>query len=429
MNYALIMLVVIAAVIIVGFLVNVNTGLLAMAAAYIVGSFLLGIKPTAIQAYWPVKIFFVLFSVSFFYNYATNNGSLEKLANLILYKFGKNAKLFPFVLFFAGWVMCAAGAGSYSIIALLAPIGFILGKRVHISKLLIAMSIYYGAVGACAFPTCSTGATQTAVIAASGYEEMATTYALYNTAAVTAFFFISLVILYFVLGGHKVDVKSLNVAKPESFTKEQKTSLGLILIFVLVLLAPYILGLMLPGVPAVKKLMANSDVAFTAIILSIAATLLKVGNEKKALFSVPWNTIVMICGIGILVELAVTAGTIDMVVEYVSSINNGLLVPIVMSVGAGIMSIFSSTTGVVVPTLYPTVAAISGVSGISHIILLMVILMGSVATGMSPFSACGSIILGCAEEGEVKSLYKQLLAMVPVSLLVCVGLVVVLSLL
>ncbi|MEA4847178.1 MAG: SLC13 family permease, partial [Clostridiaceae bacterium] len=363
MDMSVIMLIVIAITIALGFITNINTGLIAMAFSYIIGSFVMNIKPTAIQAFWPVKIFFVLFAVSFFYNYSTNNGSLEKLAQNILYKFGKSAKAFPFIIFVVAWLMSAAGAGAYSIIALLCPISFIICDRINMNKLLIGMSVYYGAVGAAPFPTCSTGATQASIIASSGFEEQATLYGLYNCAALTIFFITSLIILYFVLKGHKVNGENIKVDKPEPYTAQQKKSLILILVFVVVLLLPFLLGLILPDVGLIKALMKYNDVAFTAIILSIVASFLKVGDEKKALFSVPWNTIVMICGIGIIVSLAVEAGSIDMISKAVSNIENPFFVPVIMSIGAGIMSIFSSTTGVVLPTLYPTVSGIAQATG------------------------------------------------------------------
>ncbi|MDI6706685.1 MAG: SLC13 family permease [Bacillota bacterium] len=426
MNMAVVMLIAIAAAILLGFATGVNTGLIAMAFSYIIGSFVLGIKPTAIQVFWPVKIFFVLFAVSFFYNYSTQNGTLEKLAHFVLYKFGKSAKAFPFVLFVVAWLMSAAGAGAYSIIALLCPISFIICDNINMSKVLAGMAVYYGAVAGGVWPTSSTGATQVSIIAASGFEAQATTYGIYNCLAVTGYFLISLIILYFVLKGHKVSGTNVDVEKPAPFTPQQKKSLGLIITFVVILLVPYLLGLFLPSDGLLGLLQKYNDVAFTAIILSIAATLLNVGDEKKALLAVPWNTIVMICGIGIIVSVAVEAGTIGMIVSAVSNVESPFLVPLIMSIGAGIMSIFSSTTGVVLPTLYPTVGAIANATGVLPVLLLIGIIMGAVSTGMSPFSACGGIMMGCVDESYAKKMYNSLLIIPFASLVLCAILVAIL---
>ena len=92
MNMAIVMLIVIVLAIAIGFKTNINIGVLAMVFSYIVGCYVMGLKASAIVAMWPIKIFFILVSVSFFYNFATLNGSLDKLALNILYKFGKTVQ-------------------------------------------------------------------------------------------------------------------------------------------------------------------------------------------------------------------------------------------------------------------------------------------------------------------------------------------------
>jgi di/tricarboxylate transporter len=109
-----------------------------------------------------------------------------------------------------------------------------------------------------------------------------------------------------------------------------------------------------------------------------------------------------------------------MISKAVSNIENPFFVPVIMSIGAGIMSIFSSTTGVVLPTLYPTVSGIAQATGVLPVILLMGINMGSCATGMSPFSACGGIMLGCVNNEEYsRKMYKYLLIIPFASLILC----------
>ena len=409
MNNGLLMLIVLVAAIAIGFITNINTGVISLGLAYLFGSFLLGIKPGTIQGYWPAKIFFVLFTVSFFYNYATNNGTLDKLAKLILYKFGRSARMLPFILMVVAWVMAAAGAGPYSIIALLAPISFIICDSIGMNKVLAGLAVYFGAVAGGMSPTCSTGATGMSIIASTGYDAEAMSYQLVVLLVATIVFLIDLIIVYFVFKGNKVDAKAIAFERPEAFDDKQRKSLWLIGIFVVVLLLPFILKLIFPGSGFIKTLAANNDVAFTAILLSVVAAFLKVGDEKKAIMSVPWTTIVMVCGISILVSVAVQAGTIDLIVNAVTSIENPSVITILMTLGAGIMSIFSSTTGVVLPTLYPTVPAISSAAGIIPGLLFAAICTGSISTGMSPFSACGGILLGCVKEEDVKPMYKALL--------------------
>ena len=45
----------------------------------------MGLKPSEVIELWPVKIFFIILSVTLFYNFALANGALE-LASHLLYK-------------------------------------------------------------------------------------------------------------------------------------------------------------------------------------------------------------------------------------------------------------------------------------------------------------------------------------------------------
>jgi hypothetical protein len=62
---------------------NINTGLIALAFAYLIGCFVLGMSVKDLLATWPTQLFLVIFSVSLFFNFAVVNGTLNKLADLL----------------------------------------------------------------------------------------------------------------------------------------------------------------------------------------------------------------------------------------------------------------------------------------------------------------------------------------------------------
>ena len=68
----------IAVAIVLGYKTGINTGLFCMVFAYIIGCFVLGLKPKEVIAFWPTNTMFVILSVSLFYNFAAINGTLEK---------------------------------------------------------------------------------------------------------------------------------------------------------------------------------------------------------------------------------------------------------------------------------------------------------------------------------------------------------------
>ncbi|HGJ6853579.1 TPA: SLC13 family permease, partial [Streptococcus pneumoniae] len=81
----LIMISAIALAIGIGYRTKINIGLLAIAFSYLIATTLMGLSPKELLHFWPTSLFFTIFSVSLFYNVATTNGTLDVLAQHILY--------------------------------------------------------------------------------------------------------------------------------------------------------------------------------------------------------------------------------------------------------------------------------------------------------------------------------------------------------
>ncbi|HEW2158532.1 TPA: SLC13 family permease, partial [Streptococcus pneumoniae] len=82
----LIMISAIALAIGIGYRTKINIGLLAIAFSYLIATTLMGLSPKELLHFWPTSLFFTIFSVSLFYNFATTNGTLDVLAQHILYR-------------------------------------------------------------------------------------------------------------------------------------------------------------------------------------------------------------------------------------------------------------------------------------------------------------------------------------------------------
>jgi di/tricarboxylate transporter len=129
----------------------------------------------------------------------------------------------------------------------------------------------------------------------------------------------------------------------------------------------------------------------------------------------------MIAGAGMLIAVAVKAGTIEMLSLWVGSNVPKPLIPIAFSIIAAIMSFFSSTTGVVAPALFPLIPALAASTGLSAPVLFACTVLGAQSSAISPFSSGGSLILGSTpKEEDRNTLFNRLLMVaVPVSVLVC----------
>jgi len=147
----------IAVAVALGYRTKINIGLFAIAFAYLIGCFGMGLSPSEVIALWPLKIFFIIFSVCLFYSFATVNGTLEKLAEHLIYHCRSVPQLLPFAVFFTATVISAMGAGYYTVLAFMAPITLLLCERTGMSLIVGGMAVNYGALSGANFVSSQSG--------------------------------------------------------------------------------------------------------------------------------------------------------------------------------------------------------------------------------------------------------------------------------
>lgn len=392
-----------------GYRTKINTGLFGMAFAYFIGTFFLGIKPGDVIKMWPINIFFVILAISLFYNFAIANGTLEKLAQHMLYRTRRFPKLLPFVIFIAATIIASLGAGFFAVMAFFAPITLLLCKKTGLNPIIGALSVNYGALCGHNFMISPGGVVFIGLMRTVGYESSAyhNELILFIASFVIPIIVISLLLL---LTNRKNNiVHSLDFELPERFTKIQKKTLYLIVSMIIAVLIFPILQIFIPDVKIIHFLDKSIDVGLVAILFTIIGLLLNIGTEKDLIKKVPWGTLIMICGVGMLISVAIKAGTVKMIASVVSTSLPEPIVPMVMAIIGGFMSFFSSTTGVVAPALFPIVPNLAESTGIDAVVLFSSIIIGAQATSISPFSSGGSLLLSSVEEEDREKMFTSLM--------------------
>lgn len=394
--------------ILIGYKTRLNIGIFAMIFAYIIGAFFMDLKPKEIVSYWPVSIFFVIFAVSLFYNFASVNGTLEKLAAFLIKKFENYPYFLPYAIFLVSALIAAMGAGFYSVLAFMAPITFLLCEKTGLDRVGGAMAINYGALGGANFPTSQSG-----IIFRSLMEKANVNpdIAFSNAFVIFLFTFILpiFVISLFVFKAKKSNMKIELLSEKIVFDSKQKTTLILMALMMVFVLAFPLLHIAFPNEKTITFINSKIDIGLIAIVFVAISLLLKLGDEKQVIALIPWGTLIMICGVGILVSIATKAGVINQLSGFVESNVPKIIVPIMMMIIAAIMSLFSSTLGVVTPALFPLVPTLSVACGFSEVVLFTCIVIGAQASAISPFSSGGSLVLGAIANEHKDSLFKGLI--------------------
>lgn len=401
-----------------GYKTKINTGLFAIMFAYLIGCFQLEMSASEVISTWPISTMFVILSVSLFYNFAMVNGTLEKTARNLLYACRNYPQLLPFALYLASATIAALGAGFFTVMAFMAPVTLLICKESKSDPIIGAIAVNCGALSGANFMTSGSGIIYRGLMDTAGYtsESFQTSTIIFIASVIFSLLFISISRL--LPSAYKNAATKVIFEKPEKYNQQQKTNLLLILSMMSLVLVFPILNILLPDAPAISFINTRLDVGCIAIIFSILALLLNLAPQKDVIAKVPWNTILMICGVGMLIKIAILAGTLDMLSSWVTSSIPIWLIPIAFSVIAAIMGFFSSTLGVVCPALFPLVSIISESTGIPATALFTCIVIGAQSSAISPFSSGGSLLLGSCDSDEQRNyLFNRLLFVaIPVSI-------------
>lgn len=383
--------------ILLGYTTKINIGLFAIAFSYLIGCFGMQLKATEIIELWPLKIFFVIFAVTLFYNFPLANGALEKLCSHLIYKCRHFPAFLPLVIFFVATIIAGLGAGYYTVLATMAPMILLLSEKTRLNIIIATLALNYGALAGANFVTSQSGVIFTELMRGAGVaNDNAFTYALGIFAAT---FLVPTVLL----GGYSfMNAKNSKVAidaiLPEPLDRKQKQSIVLIFLMMAIVLIVPILHLLMPQSSSIAFLNSRIDIGFIAIFFAVISLLLKLGDEKTVIALIPWNTLIMICGVGMLIGLGVEVGVIYQLTDWLSTNVPIWMIPVLVFVISAIMSIFASTLGVVAPALFPMVPPLAVASGLSPVLLFVCIVLGAQSSSLSPFSSGGSLMLGASQD-------------------------------
>ena len=390
-----------------GWKFKLNTGIIAMCFAFVIGICVMGMKASEVIAFWPTTIVFYLLSIALFFNYATENGTMNVLGQKLLYAMGGNAKLVPFAIAAVSAIVGGLGAGA-STPAIVGPFAFVMAATAGVNPILTAITISFGNLVGSNNPYNGYGGTISKnLITDNGVEEsLIMDWSLkiwFNCAIITI---IIIVLFYFFFKGHKAEKVSLGTKAPEFNPIQKKTFIILMVAFVLMVVPP-ILNTWIKGVPFLKTLNQICQPQVIMMIGALVCAILKLGDEKTVIRKIPINTIVMIVGVYSLIQVAAAAGLVDAISGVLANSIPRAMVPAAIVLFAAFLSFFSSSTSTVMPLMYPMVPALSASLALNPIMLYTCIFFGGLATSCSPFSTGGAVCIAANPYEDQKELLSN----------------------
>lgn len=372
MNMAVISLIVLVVVVAIGFIKKVNLGFLSLGAAFILGT-VGGMTAKEISKGFDSSMFVTLVGVTFLFGMASQNGTLDLFSKKVVALVGKRTVLIPILMFVLSAFISAIGPGHIAAGILMTTFAMYLAFEMKINPMVTALFAKLGANAGCASPLSLTGILAKNLSEPLGYSG----FSLHLFLSTLLSGFVFTLIIYIAYKSYKVKADNpLKLSEIPGFNRNQ-----ILTMIAIVVMVVFCIGF-------------KFDTGLFAFVAAAVLILLGAADEKAAIKGIPWGTLVFICGVGALVNVINTLGGITLISDFLTTLMSEKTAVPIMAATSGILSWVSSTTGVVMPALFPIAAEVCGkFSGVSYVELISAITATSFAAAISPLSTGGAIIM------------------------------------
>jgi len=372
---------------------TLNVGVLALALAWIVGVYLGSMSLNDVLSGFPTQLFLTLAGVTLMFTQAQLNGTLDRVAHAAVRVCRGNAGLIPVMFFVLASVIASLGPGNVATAAMMAPMAMAVASRAAIPPFLMAIMVGNGAQSGALSPVAPSGIIVTGLmdkIGLGGYE-LRTYVANLAAHAIIAFGG------YFLLGALRVCRQryesGVNEAETARLTRSHWATLAVV------------------GTVLVIVLFFDANIGMAAFTGAVVLAALRLADHEQAIRKMPWIPILMVSGVSVLVALLDKTGGLDLFTAILARFATPGTLTGVIAFVTGLISVYSSTSGVVLPAFLPTVPGLIERLGGDAFGVASSMNIGAHLVDMSPLSTTGAMcIAGISDVEQVRPTYNKLLA-------------------
>jgi di/tricarboxylate transporter len=330
--------------------------------------------------------------VTLLFTQAQLNGTLDRVAHAAVRVCRGNAGLIPVMFFGLACLIASVGPGNVATAAMMAPMAMAVGGRAGIPPFLMAIMVGNGAQSGALSPVAPTGIIVTGLmdkIGLGGFE-MRTYIANLLAHAIIAFGG------YFLLGGVQLFKNRYTGGEQDAESTR--------------LVGSHWVTLAVIGVVLVFVLFLNANIGMAAFTGAVVLAALRVADHEQSIRKMPWIPILMVSGVSVLVALLEKTGGLDLFTEILAKFATPGTLTGVIAFVTGVISVYSSTSGVVLPAFLPTVPGLIARLGGDPFGVASSMNIGAHLVDMSPLSTTGAMcIAGISDPEQVRQTYNKLL--------------------
>ena len=374
---------------------KVNVGIVSLAFAWIVGVYFGGLPLGTVSGAFPVQLFLTLTGVTLLFGMAHINGTLERLAAHAVRLCYGNAGIIPVMFFLVALVLSSIGPGNIATAALLAPMAMAIGDRAGVPPFLMIIMVGNGAQAGALSPFAPTGVIVNGVMERIGLDGVEWQTYTNNLLAHLVITFLA----YFAFGGWRLfkrrqSTDGAEIVDAEPFERRHWLTVAVLLSLVLVVVA------------------FDMQVGMAALTGATILSLAGVADEKETIKRMPWPVVIMVCGVTVLIGVMERTQGMDLFTELLARVSTPATVTGVIAFVTGLVSVYSSTSGVVLPAFLPTVPGlVQRLGGGDALGIASAMNVGGHLVDLSPLSTIGALCLAALPPAaDARKVFNQLLA-------------------
>jgi len=372
----------------------VNIGVLSMSLALIIGVFFGDMSPGAVLNGFPVNLFTTLLGVTLLFSIAESNGTLSRVTGRAVALCRGHAGWLPVMFFMVGFGIATIGAGATPASALLAPPAMAIAGRAKIPPLVMAIMAGNGVLAGTLSPFAPTG-----IVAHGVMEQIGLGGVEWYTFAFNALAHALVGVGgFFMFGGSKLFKNSTQSVALESHDMAVMEKQHWLTIAGIIMLIILVAGF-------------SFDVGMVALIIATVLILLRTVDEAVAIKGIPWSVILMVTGVTVLITLLRETEGLDLITTGIANVATAGTINPIVAFTAGIISVYSSTSGVVLPAFLPMVPSLAEQLGMDPLNIAWSMNVSASLVDLSSLSTVGALYIASAPVGtDTRKFFNALLA-------------------
>ena len=386
---------------------RVNVGLLAMALAWVIGIWAAGLSSDVLVQGFPSGLFLTLTGVTTLFAIAKSNGTLDILASNAMRAIGGRAAFLPPLFFLLSGVLSSIGPGAVASVAIVAPLAMPIGMRAGVPNLLSAIAIGTGANAGNLSPISAVGAMVNTLLARIGLPGHELEVWLANFLA----HLLVAAVAYVLFGGQRLMRRP---PEPNFIGREaaaENSTGGAAAAENSALHQRHRLTIAVTAVWIIVVVVLRAHVGLSAFAAATILVLARAAEERDVMARIPLDIIFMVTGVTMLIAVMERTGGMDLFTGLIARIATPATLNAVIAFVTGLISTYSSTSGVVLPAFLPMVPGlVRDVGGGDPLAVALSINVGSALVDVSPLSTLGALCVATVHDPvAARDLFRKLL--------------------